>query len=67
MSIYQKKQNWKIWLVAVALLIVVVSLWYTNILANKIALEERTKVKLWAEAIQKKANLVKYTNMGRRK
>jgi signal transduction histidine kinase len=62
MSIYQKKQNWKIWLVAVALLIVVVSLWYTNILANKIALEERTKVKLWAEAIQKKANLVKYTN-----
>jgi two-component system, sporulation sensor kinase D len=62
MSIYQKKQSWKIWLVAVALLIVVVSLWYTNILANKIALEERTKVKLWAEAIQKKANLVKYTN-----
>lgn len=62
MSIYQKKQSWKIWLVAVALLIVVVSLWYTNILANKIAQEERTKVKLWAEAIQKKANLVKYTN-----
>ncbi len=62
MSIYQRKQSWKIWLVAVALLIVVVSLWYTNILANKIALEERTKVKLWAEAIQKKANLVKYTN-----
>ena len=62
MSIYEKKQNWKIWLVAVALLIVVVSLWYTNILAGKIALEERTKVKLWAEAIQKKANLVKYTN-----
>ena len=62
MDIYLKKQSWKIWLVVIALLIVVVSIWYTNILAGKIAAEERTKVKLWAEAIQKKANLVKYTN-----
>ncbi len=37
-------------------------MWYTNTLVNKIAQEERRKVKLWADAIQKKANLVKYTN-----
>ena len=45
-----------------AILIIGVSLWYTNTLVNKIAQEERVKVKLWADAIKKKADLVKYTN-----
>lgn len=45
-----------------AVIIFGASLLYTNILVNKIAKEERNKVKLWADAIQKKANLVKYTN-----
>ncbi len=62
MSIYSKKQTWKLGLFITAVLIVVVSLWYTNTLVNKIAADERNKVKLWADAIQKKANLVKYTN-----
>lgn len=62
MSIYSKKQQWKIWLFIAAIVIIGVSLWYTNTLVNKIAQEERKKVKLWADAIQKKANLVKYTN-----
>lgn len=43
-------------------MIVIASLWYTNILVRKIADDERKKVRLWAEAIQRKANLVKYTN-----
>lgn len=42
--------------------IVAISLWYTNILVNKIAHDERKKVRLWADAIQRKASLVKYTN-----
>lgn len=62
MNIYSKKQQWKLWLVVAAVLIVGTSLWYANRLVNKIAKEERVKVKLWADAIQKKANLVKYTN-----
>ncbi|MGQ0827835.1 MAG: sensor histidine kinase [Bacteroidota bacterium] len=62
MSIYSKKQQWKLWLFIAAVFIVGISLWYTNTLVNKIAQEERRKVKLWADAIQKKANLVKYTN-----
>lgn len=62
MSIYSKKQKWKLGLFVTAVIIVAVSLWYTNTLVNKIAAEERDKVKLWADAIQKKANLVKYTN-----
>jgi two-component system, sporulation sensor kinase D len=62
MSIYLKKQQWKLWLFVAAILIVGASLWYTNTLVNKIAQEERVKVKLWADAIKKKAELVKYTN-----
>ncbi len=62
MNIYSKKQQWKLWLVVAAVIIVGASLWYANLLVNKIAKEERVKVKLWADAIQKKANLVKYTN-----
>lgn len=62
MSIYSKKQQWKIWLFMAAVIIFGASLLYTNVLVNKIAKEERKKVKLWADAIQKKANLVKYTN-----
>lgn len=44
------------------MLIVIASLWYTNILVKKIADEERVKVQLWAEAIQNKAKLVNYTS-----
>jgi two-component sensor histidine kinase len=61
-SIYSKKQQWKLWLFITAIVIVGASLLYTNTLVNKIAQDERKKVKLWADAIQKKANLVKYTN-----
>jgi signal transduction histidine kinase len=62
MNIYSRKQKWK-WLLAVAaFLIVVASLWYTNNLVERIAGDEERKVKLWAQAVQKKANLVRFTN-----
>jgi hypothetical protein len=60
-NIYSKKQRWKLLLAGAAILIIVASLWYTNILVKKIATEERKKVELWAEAIQNKASLVNYT------
>ncbi len=62
MNIYAKKQQWKLVLAAFALLIVIASLWYTNDLVKRIAAEERQKAKLWAEAVQKRAKLVKFTN-----
>src|ERR1035437_2824629 len=62
MNIYSRKQRWKLFLLLGAVLIVIASLWYTNILVRKIADDERKKVRLWAEAIQRKASLVKYTN-----
>lgn len=49
-------------LAAIAFLIVIASLWYTNNLVKRIRGDEKQKVKLWAEAVQKKAKLVKFTN-----
>lgn len=45
-----------------AMFIGIITLWYTNYLANRIATDEEKKVKLWADAIDKKAKIVKYTN-----
>jgi two-component system, sporulation sensor kinase D len=61
MNVYTKKQFWKYFLGIFALLIIGASFWYTSFLATKIEREERLKLTLWAEAIQKKAKLVKYT------
>lgn len=62
MNIYSKKQQWKWTLFIVAILIVFTSLWYTNKLVKRIADDERVKIKLWADAVQRKAKLVKFTN-----
>jgi hypothetical protein len=60
---YTQKSRWKIFLAFVAFLIVGVSLWYSNMLVTKIQKEERNKLGLWAEAIQRKARLVKNDNI----
>lgn len=62
MNIYSRKQQWKWALFIVAIIIVFTSLWYTNKLVNSIKSDEEKKVRLWAEAVQKKAGLVKFTN-----
>ena len=61
MDIYQRKSGIKIVLLVSAILIAGGSLWYTNQLANKIAAEEENKVLLWAQALEKRAHLVKVT------
>jgi len=61
LNIYSKKQRWKLILATIASVIVLVSLWYTNVLVGQIAEEEKNKAKSWAEAIQRKAELVSYT------
>ncbi len=62
MNIYAKKRRWKWILFGLAVAIVAVSLWYTNILVRKIANAERDNVRIWAETIYKKAELVNYTD-----
>ena len=56
MNIYSKKQYWKIILLAIAVVIGLSSLWYTNTLVTKLQWEERKKVELWAEATKQLAN-----------
>lgn len=62
MNIYSKKQQWKLALFIIAIIIIFTSLWYTNKLVTGIKNDEEKKVRLWAEAVQKKAGLVKFTN-----
>ena len=62
MNIYSQKQRWKYFLTIVALLIASGTIWYTSNIANKVQKEERQKIKLWSQAIRKKAELVKLTN-----
>lgn len=60
MEIYRRKQHWKLILLGFAAAIVVTSMWYTDKIVKKVAVEERQKVSLWADAIQRRANLVNY-------
>jgi signal transduction histidine kinase len=52
MDIYKKKSTWKIYLAILGVLIVAVSLIYTNYLAGKLSEEEKKKVELWLMAIE---------------
>lgn len=49
-------------LAATAFLIVILSFWYTQNLAKRIADEERSKAQVWAKAVQSQAELIKFTN-----
>lgn len=61
-NIYSQKQRWKLLLFSAALCFVALSLWYTKSLVDKIAMEERSKVEIWAEAVKKRSALVQYTS-----
>jgi signal transduction histidine kinase len=50
MNSYQNKRLLKMMLLFIAMLIVGLSLWYTNNLVNKLKAEELSRVKVWAEA-----------------
>lgn len=50
MNIYERKLKWKILLLLTAVIIALGSLYYTNVLVNKLQEEEKKKVQLWAEA-----------------
>jgi signal transduction histidine kinase len=52
----RKWLNWRFGLTAVAVVIVIATIFYSRYLANKIAAEEREKVEAWAEAQKYIAN-----------
>lgn len=61
MNIYTQKQRWKILLLIAALLIGTASLWYTNRLVQRLSVEERKKIELWAEATRRLADVSELT------
>lgn len=60
-NLFSKKVIWKRILVILALIIVGVSFFYMSRLVRELSLEERKKVRLWAEAIESRANTVNKT------
>ncbi|MCR5014369.1 MAG: HAMP domain-containing histidine kinase [Bacteroidales bacterium] len=61
MNLYTSKKRWK-WVLAVAaLLIVGVSLWYTNHLVKSVTEQEINQVKMWAVAMEQHAGMMKST------
>jgi len=60
-SIYSKKKRWKLILFFIALIIVSGSLWYSSFMVKTIATKERQNIRVWADAVQRRADLVGYT------
>jgi signal transduction histidine kinase len=52
-NIYSAKQRWKLFLLLVSVIIGAGSLLYTNNLVKDLSLEEKKKVQLWAQAMQR--------------
>ena len=62
MNLYSNKQKWKIALLVIALIMVGVSLFISNTIVSKVRNHERERVEQWADAIQKKLELVQLTD-----
>jgi signal transduction histidine kinase len=61
-DIYLRKKRWKWFLFGTAVVIVSISLYYTNVLVEEIRKDERKNVQIWADAIHHRAGIVNYTN-----
>lgn len=61
MNIYYTKQRWKWFLIGLVTSIFAASIVYSNFVVKRVSNEERDKIKIWADAIQRKAAIVNYT------
>jgi signal transduction histidine kinase len=59
-NIYSKKQRWKWFLVGLALLLVIFTLSYTQVIVERIQEDEKNKVEIWAESISRNASSTQY-------
>jgi hypothetical protein len=62
-DLYSKKKRWKIALSIIAVVIVIVSMYYTNNLVKRFASQEQRQMSMWAEAVQTHAELMDYTEL----
>ena len=61
MDIYTRKKRWKLLLVILAIVIIAASFFYTNLIVSQFAQREKNNVKLFADAVHRKARLVRFT------
>jgi len=61
LNIYYTKQRWKWILIGIVTSIFAASIVYSNFVVKRVSNEERDKIKIWADAIQRKAAIVNYT------
>ena len=57
MTVYNKEQKWKKWLLIFAILIAAFSIIFTNNLVKELKKEERKKIELWAQATKNLVNI----------
>ena len=62
MNLYSNKQKWKIALLLTAIVLVAISLFYTNEIVGNVGSRERERLSQWADVIRKKAELINLTN-----
>jgi len=62
MKLYTNIRAWRWILLVSAAIIVTASLWYTSLLIREVKIEEERKVRIWAEAIERRVGLVNYTD-----
>ena len=62
-DLYSKKKRWKVALSIIALLIISLSMYYTNGLVKKFAMQEQKQMAMWAEAVQSHAELMNYAEV----
>ena len=59
---HYKTRRWSLILAIAAMVTFPLLAWYSNSLMDKIAQEEQEKIRIWASAIQRKADMVTYSN-----
>lgn len=62
-DLYSRKKRWKIALSVIALFIISVSMYYTNNLVKKFAVQEHKQMMMWAKAVQSHAELMDYAEV----
>ena len=62
-NIYLQKRWWKFALMVLAIIIIAISVYYTNYLVKRFAAQESKQIEMWAEAVQSHAELMNYTKV----
>ncbi|MDR1181775.1 MAG: HAMP domain-containing histidine kinase [Bacteroidales bacterium] len=62
MDIYFRKRRWNLGFIVIVIITFLLMVWYSNSLMDKMAKDERNKITIWANAVQRKAEIVAFTN-----